>query len=107
MAKKEVYRSFGDVLDGETREGYIVYEIENYYEIRFLSVYSGRNECNYRVAKGALRDFADAEKVSELYVDVTNGCRDGQAFWRGKWYSQEMINKIQRERKDHDWKKYV
>lgn len=106
---QEVYRSFENVLDVETREGYIIYEIKEFYEIHFLSVYADVKDDKFRVAKEALnpKDFDNVYKISELAVEVGNGCRLGQTFYKGKWYSQELINKIQSSHKDYDWKKHI
>lgn len=105
--KKEVYRSFDSVLDGENREGYIIYEITDFFEIHFLSVYSNGNECKFRVSKNALENFENIDLISKLYAEVDDGCRVGQTFWRDRWYSQDLINKIQWSNQDGDWKRYV
>ena len=38
---------------------------------------------------------------------VENGTLDGQAFHKGKWYSTDVINDIQRKHNDGNWKRYV
>lgn len=106
---KEVYRSFDGLLNAETAQGYIIYEISDFYEIHFHSVYANSKSEKYRVAKDSLdqKDFSDICKISEIIVDIKNGCRKGQVYYKNKWYSQELINKIQYSHKDYEWKKYV
>lgn len=104
---QEVYRSFDGVLGFEDRDGYIIYDIKDFYEIHFLSVYLDSKHNKFRVEKSALNNFEDIEKISELLVKVNDGCLPGQAYYKSKWYSQELINKLQLSHKDYEWKKYV
>ena len=80
-------------MNVENREGYIIYELKAYYEIEFLSVYQGMDH-KLRIPKETKFDFDDIERIGELQLDNENSCRDGQAFYKVKWYSKEMINKI-------------
>jgi hypothetical protein len=105
---KEVYRSFDGKLDINNQYGYIVYDLEKYYEIQFLSVDSP-NAGKIRIKKEYMPDdFSDEEKIAELQTSIEDGCTDaGQCFYRGKWYSFDKISKIQAQNQDYNWKKFV
>lgn len=107
ILKKEIYRSFEGKLDPDTRSGYVIYETNNFYEINFLSVYSEIGTQKIRVPKTTKFEFDNLEQISEIQEDVENGCRDGQAYYKEKWYSQQTINKIQKNNSDYNWRRYV
>lgn len=106
-AEKEVYRSFEGKLGVDNRTGYIIYELNDYYEIEILNVWSDVEDVRFRVVKDDLPDFDNADRIDKLLFEIEHGARAGQIFFRGKWYSQDTINKIQCTNKDHDWKRYV
>ena len=46
---KEVYRSFEGRLGVGQQEGYIIYDIEGYWQIEELSVWKSGNRSRYRI----------------------------------------------------------
>ncbi|MFQ7471149.1 MAG: hypothetical protein ACLRML_02515 [[Ruminococcus] lactaris] len=104
--KTELYRSFEGKLNIETQSGYIIYEISDYYEIEFVSLGTGATS-KFRVSKDMQFDFTDKCKIGELDVGVCDGTIKGQAFYKEKWYSTELINKMQKEHQDYNWRKYI
>lgn len=111
MEKNKIYESYPYRLDVEHQEKHEIYEGNGYYEIVFISVWSS-SDGHVRIAKELLNkeDFGNLEKIGEIVSDIEYGCYDNkncQIFFRGKWYSGKTICKIQADRKDDDWKKYV
>lgn len=103
----EVYRSFAEKLGVENQSGYIIYESKEFYQIEFVTVWSDVKESKVRIPKDTKFDFENIERIGELQFDIENGVREGQAYYNGKWYSMETINKIQDKRQDYNWKRYV
>lgn len=110
MNKKEVYRSFEGKLDVNNQTGYVIYELKDFYQIEFLSVWSDAKEDKVRIRKDLLKesDFLNLEKIGDLQMDIENGCRDyGQCYFNEKWYGYETIRKIQDKHDDNNWKRHV
>jgi len=108
--KKEVYRSFEGKLNVDVQKGYIITELDGFYEIEFLTVWSDIGDSRIRIRKEFLseNDFANLEKITELMIDVEDGRADcGQCFYKGKWYGYDTICKIQETNKSYDWKNFV
>ena len=106
--KEEIYRSFeGNLGAGET--GYCVYEITDHYEIHEFSARMGVPEYVYRVSKSAVEnpDWTDLYTIGKFGTEVRNGKLDGQVLFKGKWYSSDLIRKIQASNKDYNWQAYV
>lgn len=106
---KEIYRSFEGKLNVENQSGYIIYEIENFYQIEFISVRTSGSD-KVRIKKELLQkeDFENLEKITEIEMDIENGRADyGQCWYKEKWYSYDTINKIQCKNQDNYWKRYV
>lgn len=96
---KEVYRSFEPPLSFENQRGYVIYELENMYEIRLYSVWGDEQTGLFRTRKSRLpqEDFGNYDKISELEFWTDCGAYDDpymQVRHKGKWYSGETINKI-------------
>lgn len=109
---QEVYRSFEGKLDVGNQRGYIIYDGVTFYEIHFISVWSDEKDHKVRIPKTLINaaDFSDREKLDVIGFQIENGAFDSenaQTFYKGKWYSGVLINKIQRARQDHNWKKYI
>ncbi len=107
---KEVYRSFEGKLDAGNQSGYIIYELDKYYEIHFLSVWIDESDDMVRINKDLLpgEDFGKLDKIASIKMDIEFGRGDfGQCWYKQKWYSYETICKIQSRNKDNWWKKYV
>ena len=107
---KEVYRSFEGKLGVDRQSGYIIEEGDGFYEINFLSVWNDQEDGKVRISKEIKFDFSDIEKISQIVMDIENGCYNSekcQVLYNGKWYSGKSINKIQNAKKDHKWKRYV
>lgn len=106
---EEVYRSF-DVLGVECQHGYEIYELENFYEVRYYSVETPSPADRVRIRKELLtkEDFRNQEKLGRLQADIENGCADyGQCWYNQKWYGYDTICKIQASNQDYRWKRYV
>ena len=107
---KEVYRSFEGRLGVCQQEGYIIYDIEGYWQIEELSVWKSGNRSRYRIGKEHLRpcDFGDHNKITELEVDAELGVRDNtQYYYKDKWWTTQTIRKIQQVNQDPYWQKYA
>ena len=105
---KEVYRSFEGVLSaGES--GYRVVELEDYFEINDISTLTRVPDVSVRVSKDYASgiDWTDGAKIGEIEIGVKDGKIPGQYFYNGKWYSTELIHKIQNQHKDYLWMNYV
>ena len=102
---KEIYRSFEGKLNAENQFGYIVYELKNGYEIRNISVWTDMPDGSFRVTKPLT--WSNIDEIAEACFMVENGTLDGQALYKGKWYSTDVINDIQRKHNDGNWKRYV
>lgn len=108
---KEIYRSFEGKLNAENQEGYIIYELDNMYQIEFLSVWSGKDRY-FRISKDFLKqeDFFDFVKLIEFENDIINGryeYDDMQVNYNNKWYTGNAISKIQASTGDHNWRRHV
>lgn len=107
--KKEVYRSFEGMLDMDNQNGYVIYELKDFFEVHFLSLESN-SDSKVRIRKEFLpeEDFGNSKKITSLTVDIENGAADyGQCWWNGKWYGYNTIDKIIRQHDDYCWKRYV
>lgn len=107
---EEIYRSFEGLLDVKNQTGYIVYELKDFYEIEFLSVWSNAKESRVRIRKNLLKesDFSNLEKIGALQMDIENGRGDfGQCYFNEKWYGYETIRKIQAKYDDNNWKRHI
>lgn len=108
---KEVYRSFEGKLNLDNQSGYIIYELKDFYQIEFLSIEKISDDSgSIRLRKHIFseEDFSNLEKITKLETYIESGCADyGQCQYKGKWYSVPVIRKIQFERHDGNWKKYV
>lgn len=104
---KEVYRSFEGKLNVDQREGYVVYDCGDVYEIHHLSVYSDVRDSRMRVFKEDLPDLTDTAKIAEIELEICDGVRRGAIFYRCRWYNQDLINKIQRMNDDMNWRRYA
>ena len=110
MNKKEVYRSFDKLLGVDNQTGYIIYELKDFYEVEFLSVWSDAKESKVRIRKEFLQesDFSNLEKIGDLQMGIENGCGDyGQCYFNDKWYGYDTIRKIQIKHEDPSWKRHV
>lgn len=107
---KEVYRSFEGKLGTKKRDGYIITELEDFYEIEFLSVYKGEGNGKVRIRKEMLSidDFSNLSKIGKLQIDIEFGLADvGQCLYNGKWYGYDSICEIRDRNHTNDWKRYV
>ena len=107
---KEIYRSFEGKLDAEKREGYVVYDYGQKYEIHFVSAYSSTSDVNdtrVRIYKEDLPDITDLDKITELMLKINDGSMRGEAFYKHEWYRQQYINKLQEVHQDYNWRKYI
>lgn len=108
---KEIYRSFEGKLSPENPEGHIIYAIgDDLLEIETASAVKGTVTTRIRVPQALLpeSDYNNLERLGELAADCSNGCyKRGQIFFKGRWYSSEMISKIQQANRDNYWQKYV
>ena len=106
---KEVYRSFEGMLDMDNQNGYVIYELKNFFEIHFLNIESN-SDSKVRIRKELLpeEDFGNSKKITSLTIDIENGAADyGQCWWHDKWYGYEAIDKIIRQHDDYCWKRFV
>ncbi len=101
---KEIYRSFDGKLDVDNQSGYIVYEGNGFYEIESFSVWRSGSK---RVRLKAPVDWTDLAAIGEATLGVEHGVVEGQAFYKGKWYGTETINRIQNKYGDYSWQAYV
>ena len=105
---KEIYRSFDGILSaGES--GYRVVELNDYYEVNEVSTLEYVPDVNFRVDKGSATgiDWSDWVKIGELEVGVRNGKIPGQYMAKGKWFSTELIHKIQNDHQDYNWLQFI
>ena len=102
---KEIYRSF-DVLNVDgPRTGYIVYQLDNgLYQIEYKSIEPEIEQRKFRIAKAI--DWKDPGAVSDARIDVDAANIEGQAFFKGRWYSTKTILKIMKDKQDYNWKAY-
>ncbi len=99
-----IYQSFEGKLDVDEQTGYIVYQGNGFYEVESFSVWrSGSHKVRFKNPV----DWTDSAAIGEASIGVEHGVVDGQAFYRGKWYSTATINKIQNRYDTYDWKDYV
>lgn len=107
---KEIYRSFeGKLTPVEQESGYIISEYEDMFQVDQVSIEQG-HDTSFRVPKEFLpkEQFDNLDKIGQLDVGTTNGCvPGGQTFYKGKWYSDEAIHRIQKSNQDNNWRKYV
>ena len=73
----------------------------------FLSAYDDVNKSKIRIFKDDLPDVADIERIGEINLKINDGAMRGDTFYKNKWYSMELINKIQEDKKDYNWRKYI
>lgn len=107
---KEVYRSFEGRIGVDQQEGYIIYDIEGYWQIEELSAWQSGNKPRYRIGKEHLRpcDFGNRSKITELEADAELGVRDNmQYYYKDKWWTTQTIRKIQSTQQDQHWQKYA
>ena len=98
---KEVYRSFEGKLDVDCRDGYIILELKDFWEIRFLTVDGSDDMVRIRKEFLSENDFSNRDKINDLYVSIYFNWGDfGQCWFNGKWYGYDTICKIQRKNKD-------
>ena len=57
---KEVYRSFEGMLDMDNQNGYVIYELKNFFEIHFLNIESN-SDSKVRIGKNFFQ-----RKTSEI-----------------------------------------
>ncbi len=108
MKDNEIYRSFDGILElGES--GYRVVELNDYYEVNETDTRANIPDENFRVSKEYATDidWSDLAKIGELRTGVKDGKIPGQYMAKGKWYSTELIHKIQNDHKDYIWWKYI
>lgn len=103
----EIYRNFDGNLGPGSESGYIVYDCGDKYEVHFLSAYSDVNQTKIRIFKDDLPDVTDIERIGEIHLKINDGAMRGDTFYKNKWYSMELINKIQEDKTDYDWRKYI
>ena len=101
---KEIYQSFEGKLDYDQQFGYIVSQGNGFYEVESFSVWKSGS---HKVRLKDPVDWTDFDAIAIASVGVERGVVEGQAFYNGKWYSTETINKIQDRWGDYDWKSYV
>ena len=104
---KEVYRSFEGKLNVDQREGYVVYDCGDVYEIHHIKVDMDVRGSKYRIYKEDLPDLTDNVKIAEIELEICDGIRRGAIFYRWKWYDQELISKIQGANADMNWRRYA
>ena len=101
---KEIYRSF-DVLSVEgPRTGYIVYQLENYYQVEWKSIEPDIQPRKFRIAQAI--DWKDPGAVSEARQNVEAANIEGQAFYKNRWYSTKTILKIMKDKETFNWQAY-
>lgn len=106
--KKEVYRSFEGKLDAENQGGYVISELNDFYEVEFFNVWGKTSRVRIKKAVISEKDFEDLDKIAELTMDIEHGRIDaGQCYWHGKWYGYDLIRNIQKKNQDYEWKRYV
>ena len=100
---KEIYSSF-DILEiGGQESGYKVYEEGNHFLVKLYAL--GKKTTMFRLSGST--DWADPLAVGKAEVGVNNGTVTGAAHYKGRWWSTERINQIQRDRQDYNWRAYV
>lgn len=100
---KEIYSSF-DLLEVCGQEsGYKVYKEGNYYLVKLYAL--GKKTTMFRLANPI--DWTDSLAIGEAEVGVNNGSVPGAAHYKGRWWSTERINQIQRDRQNYNWRAYV
>lgn len=67
---KEVYRSFEGKLDVDCRDGYIILELKDFWEIRFLTVDGSDDMVRIRKEFLSENDFSNRDKINDLYVSI-------------------------------------
>lgn len=109
--KKELYRSFEGKLGVENQEGYIIYDIGGgRLQIENYNVWTHGPQEPFRIPSKLLppEDYDNEEKIVELCMDAWYGRRAGaEIYFRGRWYSDKAIEKIQQLHEDNVWQKYV
>lgn len=91
---KKIYQSFEGKLDVAEQSGYIVYQGNGFYEVESFSVWKSGS---HKVRLKNPVDWTDFEAIAIASVGVECGDVEGQAFYKGKWYSTDTINKIQNQ----------
>lgn len=107
---KEVYRSFEGKLGVSCPEGYIIYDLSEFYQVDFLTVYQGAPDSSVRLRKNVFTPdhFDNEEYILSLEMDIEHGRADhGQYLYKGKWYSVSMIRAIQKAHHDGNWRRYA
>lgn len=108
--KVEVYSSFEGKLDVDQQEGYVLYLTENFIEYNWLSVWQDDQTSRARFPIGALPEesYGDRDKVWNLVAQCWDGTLPGgQIMYKGKWWSDTTIRKIQDAHQDMTWQKYA
>lgn len=100
---KEIYRSFDILEAGEQESGYKVYKEGDGYLVKHYSL--GSKTTMFRLKRPI--DWTDPLVIGEAEIYVNNGCLEGAAHYKGRWWSTERINQIQRDRQDYNWRAYV
>lgn len=107
---KEVFCSFEGKLNFDNQSGYVIYELEDFYQVEFLDVFGDVQQEKVRIKKHLLSDsdFGDLDKISGMCDDILYGRANlGQYFYKGKWYDYDTICKYQLINHDFNWRCYV
>ena len=84
---KEFYRIFEGKLDVDCRDVYIILELKDFWEIRFLTVDGSDDMVRIRKEFLSENDFSNRDKINDLYVSIYFNWGDfGQCWFNGKWY---------------------
>lgn len=100
---KEIYSSFDILEAGEQESGYKVYKEGDGFLVKLYAL--GKKTTMFRLANPI--DWTDSLAIGEAEVGVNNGSVPGAAHYKGRWWSTERINQIQRDRQDYNWRAYV
>lgn len=105
---QEIYRSFEGKLGVDNQSGYIISELKETYQIENFTVWGKSQKIRVRKDLLPAEDFGNDEKITDLFVSVSNGCLKGCSYqYRGTWYSYEKILEIQRKNQSNNWQAYV
>lgn len=101
--KKEIYSSFELLEVGGKESGYKVYKVRNHFLVKIYSLSS--KTTMFQIYREI--DWADPLMIGAAEVGVNNGAWRGAVHYKGRWWSTDMINKIQIDRQDYNWRAYV
>ena len=105
---QEIYRSFEGKLSVDIQGGYIISELKEAYQIKYLTVWGKSQQIRVRKDLLPVDDFGNEKKISELFVNVEDGCFKGCAYYyKGRWYNYDKILEIQKKNQDNNWQAYV